>query len=154
MSAKSEAVKVFERVSTSDRRRVVAKLNELLDEPRVSEEIRSAVADLTDAANAHNDGVAASAKSEWLSPNQAAAALNVSRPMVMKFLEEGRLTATKVGSHHRVLSSDVRALASERMSAAEAVRNARAAAHEARSQRVAVEMGLTDEDARAIGLFS
>lgn len=47
---------------------------------------------------------------EELSPASSAEMLGVSRPTVMKWIRNGQLPARKVGTHHRVATSDVRAL--------------------------------------------
>lgn len=43
----------------------------------------------------------------------AAAMLDVSRPTVMKYIRNGRLSARKVGTHHRLKSEEVLALLEE-----------------------------------------
>lgn len=50
---------------------------------------------------------------EELTTTAAAGLLNVSRPTLMKFVREGRLPAHKVGSHHRLRSTNVLALKNE-----------------------------------------
>ena len=49
-----------------------------------------------------------------LSPQQAAELLGVSRPMVYRFIERGDLEATRVGTHWRLSTADVLALAERR----------------------------------------
>ncbi|RKS07807.1 excisionase family DNA binding protein [Nocardiopsis sp. Huas11] len=49
-----------------------------------------------------------------LSPQQAAELLGVSRPMVYRFIERGDLEATRVGTHWRLSTTDVIALAERR----------------------------------------
>ncbi len=56
-----------------------------------------------------------------LSPQQAAELLGVSRPMVYRFIERGDLTATRVGTHWRLLTADVLALAERRTRLADGV---------------------------------
>ena len=47
---------------------------------------------------------------ENLTTTAAAGLLGLSRPTLMKFIREGRIPAHKVGSHHRLPSTDVLAL--------------------------------------------
>ncbi len=44
---------------------------------------------------------------EQLTTTQAAALLGISRPTLMKRVRDGRLPATKVGTHHRIATRDV-----------------------------------------------
>lgn len=44
----------------------------------------------------------------------AAALLGVSRPTVMKYIQQGKLTASKVGSHHRLDTAEVLSLQQQR----------------------------------------
>ncbi len=52
-------------------------------------------------------------------PEQAAAALGVSRPMVVRWIREGLLEDRPVGSHHRLPVESVLALRRARVSAGE-----------------------------------
>ena len=42
-----------------------------------------------------------------LTTNQAAEILNVSRPFLIKLLDEGKIAHTKVGSHRRIKVQDI-----------------------------------------------
>lgn len=44
-----------------------------------------------------------------LTTSAAAALLDISRPTLMKLIESGQIASHKVGSHHRLLASDVMA---------------------------------------------
>ena len=51
--------------------------------------------------------VAVTEQREELTPNEAASILNVSRPYVLKLLEDGTLPYRMVGIHHRIPYADV-----------------------------------------------
>lgn len=51
---------------------------------------------------------------DLLSPNEAASLLGVSRQMVVRWIQERRLTDVPAGSHHRVRRTEVLALKAER----------------------------------------
>ena len=51
--------------------------------------------------------VTISALPEEVTTSTAAKMLGLSRPTVMKMIREGELPASKVGTHHRLLSTDV-----------------------------------------------
>lgn len=71
---------------------------------------------------------------EEITTQQAAAALRVSRPTIIKAIDEGRLAARKVGKHRRVRIYDFNAYAQ----AAHAAR----VAHGMESDRIEQELGL------------
>jgi len=78
--------------------------------PALSVQLPAAVvAPLTELLTAMVDGqsVAVMPSSRELSTAEAAQLLNVSRPFVVKEMEEGRLPHRKVGSHRRVAVDDV-----------------------------------------------
>ena len=56
----------------------------------------------------------ATAKSELISPDRAAAILGVSRPTVVRWGEQGKLTDHPVNTHHRYVRAEVEQLAAQR----------------------------------------
>jgi excisionase family DNA binding protein len=56
---------------------------------------------------ARGDAISLVPMSKMLTTNQAAEILNVSRPFLVKLLNEGAIKFTMVGTHHRLLMSDV-----------------------------------------------
>ncbi len=57
--------------------------------------------------------ISISALPQEITTTTAAAMLNVSRPTVMKYIRNGRLSARMVGTHHRLKSQDVLELLEE-----------------------------------------
>ncbi len=47
---------------------------------------------------------------EYLTTTEAAAVLNLTRPTIINWIDEGRLTAHMVGTHRRLLASEVHEL--------------------------------------------
>ncbi|MBB6119714.1 helix-turn-helix domain-containing protein [Nocardiopsis algeriensis] len=72
-------------------------------------------------ARANGQRVSVISHDVMLSPQQAAELLGVSRPMVYRFIERGDLAATRVGTHWRLLTADVLALAERRTRLADGV---------------------------------
>lgn len=68
---------------------------------------------------------------EWMSPEEAAAVLGVSRPTVVRWAKAGKLTDQPVGTHHRYPRAEVEHLRAERAASAAANREA---AQRARAQ--------------------
>lgn len=62
---------------------------------------------------AQGETISISAMPTEVTTTAAASMLNVSRPTVMKLIRSGRLTARKVGSHHRLNTHEVCALREE-----------------------------------------
>jgi excisionase family DNA binding protein len=58
--------------------------------------------------------------SDLLSPSDAAEILNVSRPMVVRWINEGRLSDYPAGTHHRVSRAEVLSFKEERISSSRA----------------------------------
>jgi excisionase family DNA binding protein len=50
---------------------------------------------------------------EYLTTTEAALVINVTRPTIISWIEQGRLSAHLVGTHRRLLSSEVHALHAE-----------------------------------------
>lgn len=77
-------------------------------------------------AEVHEDGITINFLSEEteLSPNQAAKLLKMSRPHLLKFMNDGDLPYHHVGSHKRIKMSDLRAFMEAREAGAEIVANA------------------------------
>jgi excisionase family DNA binding protein len=69
-----------------------------------------------------------------ISPQTAATLLDVSRPMVYRYIERGDLAAVRVGSHWRMRAGDVLALVRRRAEQAQAIDAGVAAALEAGGQ--------------------
>ncbi|MGW9350481.1 helix-turn-helix domain-containing protein [Nocardiopsis flavescens] len=84
-----------------------------------AEELRALLA--IGLARANGQRVSVISHDVMLSPQQAAELLGVSRPMVYRFIERGDLAATRVGTHWRLLTADVLALAEHRTRLAESV---------------------------------
>lgn len=63
---------------------------------------------------ARGEEISVSTLPEFVSPNTAAAMLSVSRPTVMKYIEEGHLSANTVGTHFKLSSAEVLGLAKEK----------------------------------------
>ncbi|WP_304450901.1 helix-turn-helix domain-containing protein [Nocardiopsis sp. YSL2] len=72
-------------------------------------------------ARANGQRVSVISHDVMLSPQQAAELLGVSRPMVYRFIERGDLPATRVGTHWRLQTADVLALAERRTRLADSV---------------------------------
>ncbi len=85
-------------------------------------------------ASAEHKRVALVTDDERVSPNEAAALLGVSRPMVMRWIDDGLLESERVGSHHRLAIADVIALQQQRTKAGREA--ARLVAEEPDSPRV------------------
>lgn len=62
---------------------------------------------------AEGEPLSVSSLPEEVTPNTAASMLGLSRTTVMKYVDDGRLHATKVGSHHRIPAREVLALRDE-----------------------------------------
>ena len=88
---------------------------------------------------------------EQLTSNQAAQILGVSRPFLNKLLDEGRIPFHRTGLDRRIAARDVEAFLRER----EELKRRRAAtssSYEARrSQRLAVDAGVSTEEAAELG---
>lgn len=56
---------------------------------------------------ANGDSVTVSSIPSELTTSEAASLIGISRPTLMKLISEGDLKAHKVGSHHRIRSSDL-----------------------------------------------
>lgn len=88
---------------------------------------------------------------EYLSPNKAAAIVGVSRPLLNRILDEGRIKFdVTAGGHRRIKRADVLAYVANcdkvADELAEARRNRRTP-----GQKAADRLGLTDEQARRLG---
>jgi len=143
-------VEALQVVSPGDRARVKSKLDELMQDRNTSAELRRAIEQFkTNIENCDDSDVN---QEEWLTPNQAANKLMMSRPMLMKLVRDGRFTATKVGAHNRILASDVEEYATARLRAAEDLRDARARASQTRSSRIADQLDVDEALAEELGL--
>jgi excisionase family DNA binding protein len=60
-------------------------------------------------AKANGRGVIVTRGFDEVTPSEAASLLGMSRPQVCKLMERGDLPFRKVGSHHRILVSDIEA---------------------------------------------
>ena len=87
-----------------------------------------------------------------LSPNQAAALVGVSRPLLNRLLDDGRIPFfTTEGGHRKIKRRDVSAYLDDRDKIASQLAQAR---RDRRSvnEEVADELGLTPERAKRLGL--
>ena len=106
---------------------------ETLDIPMsLLQALRVVVADLQ-----QGDAVSIMTLPQALTTQEAAEMLNVSRPYLIKILEEGAMPYTKVGTHRRIRLSDVLAY--------KAVRHIREREGLAELTRLSQEFGLYDE---------
>ena len=103
------------------------------DEVELSAEVVEFLAACVQASTEHQR-VALVTDDERVSPNEAAALLGVSRPMVMRWIDDGLLHSERVGSHHRLAVADVVALQEQRTKAGREA--ARVVAEEPDSPRV------------------
>ncbi|WP_158408233.1 helix-turn-helix domain-containing protein [Corynebacterium mustelae] len=78
----------------------------------IPEEVTALLTHIRDAL-AQGETISLSAMPTEVTTTAAASMLNVSRPTVMKLIRSGRLTARKVGSHHRLNTQEVCALREE-----------------------------------------
>jgi excisionase family DNA binding protein len=81
--------------------------SELGDMP-LPEYIRTVLMNVLERASGENDFYLLETKKE-VSPNDAAKLLGCSRPFIMYLLEEGHLTARKIGSHYRIPMTSIEA---------------------------------------------
>lgn len=102
-----------------DAAQVLLRLPNGSEYPLDGKELRALVAVVS--ARADGQRVSVVSHDVMLSPQQAAELLGVSRPMVYRFIERGDLDATRIGTHWRLLSADVLALAGHRARLAEKV---------------------------------
>lgn len=99
--------------------------------PHIAEMIRQVLESLAAGRN-----VAVSERREELTPNEAAEFLNVSRPYVVKLLDEGVLPFREVGTHKRIPFADLAAYKHEQ--------RARSRVAMTELVRLSQEMGLYD----------
>src|SRR5690606_40591362 len=87
-----------------------------------------------------------------LTATEAAKLLGVSRPTLIRYLDEGRLPSTKTGRDRRVLTAHVLAYITERDRQSELLAQAR---REARTleEQVAHDLGLSREEAEELGIL-
>ncbi|HUW87434.1 MAG TPA: helix-turn-helix domain-containing protein [Candidatus Paceibacterota bacterium] len=94
--------------------KIVAKDGSSLKLSRALTEVLESAADLVErTGQVHLDN----AESQWLSPNDAAALLGISRPTVLKMIDEGLMQAENVpgsSAHRRLLRSSVESFKVER----------------------------------------
>lgn len=94
--------------------KIVAKDGSSLNLSRALTEVLESAADLVErTGQVHLDN----AESQWLSPNDAAALLGISRPTVLKMIDEGLMQAENVpgsSAHRRLLRSSVESFKVER----------------------------------------
>jgi excisionase family DNA binding protein len=102
-------------------------------EVELSPDVVELLSAFVDASTEHQR-VALVTDDERVSPNDAAALLGVSRPMVMRWIDDGILLSERVGSHHRLAVADVIALQEKRTKAGREA--ARVVAEEPASRRV------------------
>jgi excisionase family DNA binding protein len=100
--------------------------------PHVADTIRQVLVNL-----AAGRDVAVSERREELTPNEAAVFLNVSRPYVVKLLDEGVLPFREVGTHKRIPYADLAAYKQEQ--------RARSRVAMTELVRLSQEMGLYDD---------
>ena len=79
--------------------------------PKLLTDLLSQIA--TETADGHSIQIVSADRE--ISPNEAADILNVSRPYVLKLISEGQLSFVRVGSHRRLLASDVLAYKQKQM---------------------------------------
>lgn len=80
-----------------------------------------------------------------LSPNQAAELLKMSRPHLLKFMDRGDLPFRLVGSHRRIVMSDLVRFAAEREAGAQIVADALGSSADEIGDHVALTSGELDE---------
>ena len=105
--------------------------NALTLPPHMAEVIRQVLVNL-----AAGRDVAVSERREEVTPNEAAEFLNVSRPYIVKLLDEGVLPFREVGTHKRIPYADLAAYKHEQ--------RARSRAAMTELVRLSQEMGLYD----------
>lgn len=101
---------------------------------------------------ADGESVALVGPEEHLSPNQAAALVGVSRPLLNRLLDEGRIPYfTTEGGHRKVKRSDVDAYVEDRDKITAQLAQARREQQSVK-QEIVDELGMTPERARRLGL--
>jgi excisionase family DNA binding protein len=111
---------------------IIARRADGTELPLDTEDLRGLLALIT--ARALGQRVSIVAHEVLISPQTAASLLEISRPMIYRYIERGDLAAVRVGSHWRMRAGDVLALAQRRAEQAEAIDNGIAAALEAGGQ--------------------
>lgn len=86
------------------------------DEVDIPEHVYRILRDVIEAMH-HNLAITLVPQTTTLTTQQAADLLGVSRPTLVKYLEQGRLPFQKVGSHRRVMLADLMAFQEERKQA-------------------------------------
>ncbi len=89
---------------------------EVGDQVEIPEEVHRVLRKVVDAL-AHGLAVTVAPQSTTLTTQQAAALLGVSRPTVVKILDEGALPFERVGTHRRLLLTEVLAFREQRRAA-------------------------------------
>lgn len=137
--------------SAADRRSIADAATRLNSDDSIPEAVRQIAAALLDRI-ADGESVALIGPDEHLSPNQAAALVGVSRPLLNRLLDEGRIPyfATE-GGHRKIKRSDVDAYIHDRDEVAAQLAQARS---EKRSvnEEIVDELGLSPDRARRLGL--
>ena len=137
--------------SAADRRSIADAATRLHRDDSIPVAVRQIAAALLERI-ADGESVALIGPDEHLSPNQAAALVGVSRPLLNRLLDEGRIPffATE-GGHRKIKRSDVHAYIAARDGITAQLAQARS---EQRSvnEKIVDELGLTAERARRLGL--
>lgn len=101
--------------------------------------------------NAEGHQVCALSEEAVLTSTQAARVIGVSRPTLIRYLDEGRIPSFRAGRDRRVHARHVLAYIEERDRHAQRLAEARQGSRSVEEQVVA-ELGLSPEDAQALGL--
>lgn len=139
------------RLSQRDRDRVAAAVDALCEREDLPGDVVDFVANILRLAAAGRD-VTAVPGDTALTTNQAALMLGMSRPFLIKLLDDGRLPHHYVGRDRRIKVSDVRAYVERRDSESRRLAEAAAARDDRRRRHIAAAADLTLEEATRLGL--